>query len=85
LTILKDKQFLFTDYLNFCNASPNLAPLDRSMRFLDEKLQTGRSVLGPGKDQHHTQCLGTHQQPPHLSAGCLAVQGSRWSKWKARH
>jgi hypothetical protein len=40
LTILKDKQFLFTDYLNFCNASPFLAPLDRSMRFLDEKLQT---------------------------------------------
>jgi len=27
LTILKHKQFLFTDYLNFCNASPFLAPL----------------------------------------------------------
>lgn len=40
LTILKDKQFLFTDYLNFPNASPFLAPLDRSMRFLDQKLQT---------------------------------------------
>lgn len=34
-----DLQFLFTDYLNFPNASPFLAPLDRSMRFLDEKLQ----------------------------------------------
>lgn len=31
---------LVTDYLNFPNASPFLAPLDRSMRFLDEKLQT---------------------------------------------
>lgn len=40
LVILKDKQFLFTDYLNFPQASPFLAPLDRSMRFLDEKLQT---------------------------------------------
>ena len=40
LAILKDKQFLFTDYLNFPQASPFLAPLDRSMRFLDEKLQT---------------------------------------------
>lgn len=40
LAILKDKQFLFTDYLNFPSASPFLAPLDRSMRFLDEKLQT---------------------------------------------
>lgn len=41
LAILKDKQFLFTDYLNFPQeASPFLAPLDRSMRFLDEKLQS---------------------------------------------
>ena len=40
LTILKHKQFLFTDYLNFCNASPFLAPLDRSLRFLEQKLQT---------------------------------------------
>ena len=40
LAILKDKQFLFTDYLNFPSASPFLAPLDRSMRFLDEKLQS---------------------------------------------
>ena len=38
--ILKNKRFLFTEYLNFPEASPYLAPLDRSLRFLDEKLQT---------------------------------------------
>ena len=38
--ILKKKRFLFTEYLNFPEASPYLAPLDRSLRFLDEKLQT---------------------------------------------
>jgi len=32
LAILKDNQFLFTDDLNFPQASPFLAPLDRSMR-----------------------------------------------------
>ncbi len=40
LNILEDKQLLFTAYLDFPQASPFLAPLDRSIRFLDEKLQT---------------------------------------------
>jgi hypothetical protein len=39
LEILKDKRFLFTNHLQFPEASAVSAPLDRSMRFLDEKLQ----------------------------------------------
>lgn len=38
--ILKQKRFLFTEYLKFPDASPYLAPLDRSLRFLDEKLKS---------------------------------------------
>lgn len=49
LSILNDKQFLFTDYLNFPNASAFLAPLDRSMRFLDEKLQTSGQFWAESK------------------------------------
>ena len=37
--ILKQKRFLFTEYLNWPDASAFLAPLDRSLRFLDEKLK----------------------------------------------
>jgi hypothetical protein len=40
LEILKDKRFLFTNHFNFEEASAFSAPLDRSMRFLDEKLQS---------------------------------------------
>lgn len=40
LNILKQKRFLFTNYLKVEDASAYSAPLDRSMRFLDEKLQT---------------------------------------------
>ena len=40
LNILKQKRFLFTNYLKFEDASACSTPLDRSMRFLDEKLQT---------------------------------------------
>ena len=40
LSILKDKRFLFTNHLKFSNAFAFSAPLDRSMRFLDEKLQS---------------------------------------------
>lgn len=40
LNSLQNKRFLCTDYLKFPQASSFLAPLDRSMRFLDEKLQT---------------------------------------------
>ncbi len=40
LNILKQKRFLFTNHLKFEKASACSAPLDRSMRFLDEKLQT---------------------------------------------
>jgi hypothetical protein len=40
LNILKKKRFLFTNHLKFEKASACSAPLDRSMRFLDEKLQT---------------------------------------------
>ena len=39
LEILKDKRFLFTNHLKHDQASAYSAPLDRSMRFLDEKLQ----------------------------------------------
>jgi hypothetical protein len=39
LNILKDKRFLFTNVLKFENASAYSAPLDRSIRFLDEKLE----------------------------------------------
>jgi hypothetical protein len=38
LNILKDKRFLFTNHLKFNNAPAFSASLDRSMRFLDEKL-----------------------------------------------
>lgn len=41
--ILKQKRFVFTEYLNYPQASAVLAPLDRSLRFLDEKLQTSGS------------------------------------------
>jgi hypothetical protein len=40
LQILKDKRFLFTNHFKFEQASAFSAPLDRSMRFLDEKLQS---------------------------------------------
>jgi len=39
LDILKEKQFLFTNHLKYEDAPAYSAPLDRSMRFLDEKLQ----------------------------------------------
>jgi hypothetical protein len=38
LAILKDKRFLFTNHLKFDHAPAFSASLDRSMRFLDEKL-----------------------------------------------
>jgi hypothetical protein len=40
LNILKDKRFRFTNALKFDDAPAYSAPLDRSMRFLDEKLQS---------------------------------------------
>lgn len=40
LNILKQKRFLFTNHFKVKDASAYSAPLDRSMRFLDEKLQT---------------------------------------------
>lgn len=40
LTILKEKRFLFTNHLKFDNAPALSSALDRSMRFLDEKLQS---------------------------------------------
>ncbi len=40
LTILKEKRFLFTNHLRFHNAPAFSSALDRSMRFLDEKLQS---------------------------------------------
>ena len=40
LDILQDKRLLFTNYLKFPEASAFSSPIDRSMRFLDEKLQT---------------------------------------------
>jgi len=40
LHILKEKRFLFTNHLKFEDAPTYSAPLDRSMRFLDEKLQS---------------------------------------------
>lgn len=40
LQILKDKRFLFTNHLKFESAPAFSSALDRSMRFLDEKLQT---------------------------------------------
>jgi len=39
LNILKDKRFRFTNALKFEDAPAYSAPLDRSMRFLDEKLE----------------------------------------------
>ena len=38
LNILKEKRFLFTNHLKFEDAPTYSAPLDRSIRFLDEKL-----------------------------------------------
>lgn len=40
LDILKEKRFLFTNPLKHPDAPAYSAPLDRSMRFLDEKIQT---------------------------------------------
>lgn len=40
LTILKEKRFLFTNHHKFDNAPAFSSALDRSMRFLDEKLQS---------------------------------------------
>ena len=40
LDILKEKRFLFTNHFKYEAASAYSAPLDRSMRFLDEKLQS---------------------------------------------
>jgi hypothetical protein len=40
LQILKDERFLFTNHFKFEQTSAFSAPLDRSMRFLDEKLQS---------------------------------------------
>lgn len=40
LNILKAKRFLFTNHLKFANAPAFSSALDRSMRFLDEKLQS---------------------------------------------
>jgi hypothetical protein len=40
LQILKEKRFLFTNHLKFETAPAFSSALDRSMRFLDEKLQT---------------------------------------------
>jgi hypothetical protein len=49
LQILKDKRFLFTNHLKFDNASACSAPLDRSMRFLDEKLQSFGQFRSPNR------------------------------------
>jgi hypothetical protein len=38
LDILKEKRFLFTNHLKYEDAPTYCAPLDRAMRFLDEKL-----------------------------------------------
>lgn len=40
LNILKEKRFRFTNHLKFEDAPTYSAPLDRSMRFLDEKLHS---------------------------------------------
>ena len=40
LNILKEKRFLFTNSLKYQDAPAYSAPLDRSMRFLEEKIQT---------------------------------------------
>ena len=40
LNILKEKRFLFTNHLKFEDAPAYSSPLDRTMRFLDEKLQS---------------------------------------------
>jgi hypothetical protein len=40
LDILKEKRFLFTNPLKHPDAPAYSAPLDRSMRFLEEKIQT---------------------------------------------
>lgn len=70
LNILEDKQLLFTAYLDFPQASPFLAPLDRSMRFQGREATNRGSVLGTGEGQRDAQCLGHYQQPPHISARC---------------
>jgi hypothetical protein len=48
LNILKEKRFRFTNALKFEQASAYSAPLDRSMRFLDEKLE----VSGQFRAEH---------------------------------
>lgn len=40
LHIIKEKRFLFTNHFKFSNAPTFSSALDRSMRFLDEKLQS---------------------------------------------
>jgi hypothetical protein len=40
LDILKEKRFLFTNHFKYEEASAYSAPLDRSMRFLNEKLES---------------------------------------------
>jgi hypothetical protein len=47
LQILKDKRFLFTNHLKFDQAPAFSAALDRSMRFLDEKLQSFGQFRSP--------------------------------------
>jgi len=47
LQILKDKRFLFTNHFKFDNAPAFSAALDRSMRFLDEKLQSFGQFRSP--------------------------------------
>lgn len=47
LQILKDKRFLFTNYLKFNHAPAFSAALDRSMRFLDKKLQSFGQFRSP--------------------------------------
>ncbi|NJR56793.1 MAG: hypothetical protein HC768_20970 [Acaryochloris sp. CRU_2_0] len=48
LNILKDKRFRFTNVLKFKDAPAYSAPLDRSIRFLDEKLE----VSGQFRAEH---------------------------------
>ena len=47
LTILKQKRFLFTNHLKFDKAPAFSSALDRSMRFLDEKLQSFGQFRAP--------------------------------------
>jgi Domain of unknown function (DUF6431) len=47
LEILKSKRFLFTNHFKFEQAPAFSAPLDRSMRFLDEKLESFGQFRSP--------------------------------------